>query len=71
MFKIVTKIIVDRLALVTSKIISLNQFGFFKRRNVKDCIVSAFECVNLLKMHCFGGNMAVKIEIHKAFETLD
>lgn len=51
-------------------IIFLNQFGFIKGRHIKDCIDAAFDCVNIMNRKCFGGNMVVRIDIRKAFDTL-
>lgn len=67
LFKIVTKIIDDRLALVASRILSPQQFGFTKRHNISDCIIAASECVNLLDKK---GIVAIKIDIKKAFDSL-
>ena len=36
--KIITKILVDHLVVIASKIISSNQFGFIKNRRILDCI---------------------------------
>jgi hypothetical protein len=40
-------------------------------RNIKDCIGLALEAINLLHNKAFGGNLALKIDISKAFDTLD
>lgn len=34
LFKVITKIISDRLALIASRIVSLNQFGFIRGRQI-------------------------------------
>ena len=52
MFKVVTRILADRLSVLASHIISLNQFGFLKGRSITNC-------------------MAMKIDVKKAFDTLD
>ena len=69
--KIITKILVDHLVVIASKIISSNQFGFIKNRRILDCIIGTSEGVNLLNKIGFSGNMALKIDIRKAFDTID
>lgn len=48
LYKIITKIIADRLAMIPAKIVSYNQFGFVKGHRIEDCNVAALECFNLL-----------------------
>ena len=69
--KIIAKILADRLALITTRIISCQQFGFLKNKSISDCISGASEGVNLLQKTYFRGNMAIKIDIRKAFNTMD
>ena len=71
LFKISSKILADRLARVTSRIISPQQFSFIRDRHIEDCIALASDCVNVLQKKCYGGNLAMKIDMHKAFNTLD
>ena len=47
-FKIITKILGDRLANIAIRIMSCNQFGFLKNCQILDCIVGASQGVNLL-----------------------
>jgi hypothetical protein len=70
-FKIISKIIADRLALILPTIISEEQRGFIHDRNIKDCLCIASEATNLLHNKAFGGNLALKIDISKAFDTLE
>lgn len=70
-FKVISKIIANRLASILPSIISDNQKGFIKGRNIKDCLCLASEAVNLLDKKAYGGNLALKIDITKAFDTLD
>lgn len=70
-FKVISKVLADRLAVLMPHIISKEQRGFIKGRNIKDCIFLASEAVNLLDKKAFGGNIAFKIDIAKAFDTLD
>ncbi|GAU22346.1 hypothetical protein TSUD_106740 [Trifolium subterraneum] len=70
-FKIISKIIADRLAKIMPFIISEEQMGFIHDRNIKDCLCIASEAANLLHNKSFGGNLALKIDISKAFDTLE
>ncbi|XP_019433073.1 PREDICTED: uncharacterized protein LOC109339968 [Lupinus angustifolius] len=70
-FKIITKVLADRLASIAARIFSPNQRGFIKDRNIKDCICIASEAINLLEHKTFGGNLAIKLDITKAFDTMD
>jgi len=68
--KIISKILADRLALVATRIISPNQYGFVQGRQIQDCIGIASEVINLLSKKVHGGNVTYKVDIHKAFDTL-
>jgi hypothetical protein len=70
-FKIISKIIADGLANIMPSLISEEQMGFIHDRNIKDCLCIASEAVNLLHNKSFGGNLALKIDISKAFDTLE
>jgi len=70
LFKIITKILVDKLMVITSRIISLSQNDFIKGRSVKDCICITFEA-NVLSKKVNDGNIAIKIDIIKAFDTIN
>ncbi|KAK3221896.1 hypothetical protein Dsin_008921 [Dipteronia sinensis] len=71
LFKVSSKILADRLAQIAARIVSPQQFGFIRDRHVKDCIALTSDCVNVLHKKCYGGNVAMKIDIRKAFDTLD
>jgi len=70
-FKIISKILADKLAPLMPIIISKEQRGFIQGRNVKDCVCLASEAVNLMDQRSFGGNLALKVDFSKAFDTLD
>jgi hypothetical protein len=70
-FKIISKVLADRLAKIMPTLISKEQRGFIQGRNIKDCICLTSEAINLLHKKSFGGNVAIKIDIYKAFDTLD
>ncbi|KAF1871994.1 hypothetical protein Lal_00012213 [Lupinus albus] len=70
-FKIITKVIADRLALVAPNIVSCHQRCFIKEKQILDCLCSTSEAINLLGHKTCGGNLAIKIDIKKAFDTMD
>lgn len=66
-FKIITKVLADRLANLVPKIISEHQRGFIKGRSIGDCISVVSEAINLLDNRAFGGNLALKFDLKNAF----
>lgn len=70
-FKIITKILADRVGIVASKIVSVHQRGFIPGRHIQDCIMTASEVVNTLHKKTYGSNIALKIDVRKAFDTLN
>lgn len=69
-FKIISKVLADRLAIVAPKIVSVQQKGFIKGRSILDCICSTSEAINRLDNRAFGGNIALKFAIMKAYCTV-
>lgn len=70
-FKLIPKILADRIASIAAKIISPTQHGFIKGRRIHHAIGLTSECYNLLHYKSHGGNVGLKIDISKAFDTLD
>jgi len=70
-FKIVSKILADRLVVICMQIISPQQRGFFRNRNVSNCGILDSEVINLLTKKQLGGNIAIKVDIRTTFDTLD
>lgn len=70
-FKVITKFFAERLRTIMSNIISTNQKGFIKGRKIVDCICLTSEVINMLLNKVFGGNLAIRIDICKAFNTID
>lgn len=70
-FKIISKVLADRLAVLAPNLMSHNQCGFVKGRSIRSCIEVTSEAVNLLKYRTFGGNLDLKMIFLKAFDTLD
>ncbi|XP_058770393.1 uncharacterized protein LOC131644024 [Vicia villosa] len=69
--KIITKILADRLALLMPSIVSAEQCAFIRGRNIKDCVCVTSEAINLLPNKCKQGNLAIKVDVAKAFDTLN
>jgi hypothetical protein len=70
-FKIISKVLADRLAQIMPHIVSKERRGFIKGRQIKDCICLTSEAINLLHKKSYGSNLAIKIDIAKAFDTVD
>ncbi|GAU35044.1 hypothetical protein TSUD_30100 [Trifolium subterraneum] len=70
-FKLISKVLADRLAQIMPNLISKEQRGLIHGRNIKDCLCLASEAANLLHSKTFGGNLALKIDVTKAFDTLE
>ncbi|CAI8589995.1 unnamed protein product [Vicia faba] len=70
-FKIISKTFVDRLSRIMIFLVSKEHKGFIKRRNIKDYLCLAYEVANLLDRKTLGGNTALKVDITKAFDTIN
>lgn len=66
-FKIITKTLANRLGSIDNRVISAQQAAFIKGCQISDCIGMVSEAINIL----FGANVAIKLDIVKAFDTLD
>ncbi|XP_057766454.1 uncharacterized protein LOC130986892 [Salvia miltiorrhiza] len=69
-FKIVTKILACRLNIVAADIVHPHKFGFISRGSIHECIRLASEGVNCMEHYLKGRNMAIKVDILKAFYTI-
>ncbi|XP_057808807.1 uncharacterized protein LOC131023278 [Salvia miltiorrhiza] len=69
-FKIISKVLATRLSAIAADTVTPNQFGFIKGRSIHDCIMLGSEGVNCMKRSHGGRNIACKIYITKAFDTL-
>jgi len=70
-FKIITKVLADRLSHILPNLISKEQRGFIRGRNIKGCIALTSEAINVLNKRSFRGNLALKIDVSKGFDTLN
>ncbi|XP_057791242.1 uncharacterized protein LOC131008375 [Salvia miltiorrhiza] len=69
-FKIISKILASRRSVIAARCVSNNQFGFIAGRSIHDCIMLGSEGFNCMKRVNRGSNMACKIDIRKAFDTM-
>jgi len=53
------------------RIISVEQRGFIRDRNISECVILASEAINILDKRQYGCNIALKFDIAKAFDTMD
>lgn len=70
MLKIITRLLASRLGNIAKEIISYHQFGFIPGKRIHDSIVVASDGINCLSCKAYWGNMALKIDIKKAFDTV-
>ncbi|XP_058775306.1 uncharacterized protein LOC131649564 [Vicia villosa] len=70
-FKIISKVLADRLASIMPVLVLQEQRGFIHGRHIHECIGLASEAINLLDSKSWCGNIALKVDISKAFDTLD
>ncbi|XP_057775251.1 uncharacterized protein LOC130994230 [Salvia miltiorrhiza] len=69
-FKVLSKILATRLSSVAADCVTHNQFSFIRGRLIHDCIMLGSEGVNCMNRSCNGMNMACKVDIKKAFDTM-
>ena len=67
----ITRILAAILNMIVVKIVSHNQFGFLRDRRTHDCISLASETFNCLDSSNAGHNLAIQIDIKKAFYTMN
>ncbi|KAL8510795.1 hypothetical protein ACS0TY_017570 [Phlomoides rotata] len=70
LFKVFTKILATRLGPVVTKLLSPHQFRFVPGKSIHNCILYASEGNNCLDNTSVQGNVAIKVDIRKAFDTV-
>ena len=68
-YKIISKVIVNRLKPLIPNIISLEQSGFVKGRQILDEVILVHEVIHSLKSTRRSG-MTVKLDIAKSYDKL-
>lgn len=68
--KIIAKILADRLATIMPFLVSIKKRGFIHGRNIQDCTCLASEAINVLDNKNKYENLALKVYIAMAFDTI-
>ena len=70
LYKVLSKVLANRLKLVLQKCISDNQSAFVPGRSILDNAMVAIEVVHYMKLKTKGkqGNVALKLDISKAYD---
>ncbi|XP_019262748.1 PREDICTED: uncharacterized protein LOC109240551 [Nicotiana attenuata] len=68
--KIISKVICSRLGPILPRIISANQSGFVKGRNISENIMLAQEIVHGIKKPTEGSNVVIKVYMAKAYDRV-
>ena len=72
-YKILAKVLANRMKKLLPRIISHEQSAFVSRRSITDNILVAFEIIHHMKRKSKGkkGDVAFKIYISKAYDKID
>ncbi|XP_042443883.1 uncharacterized protein LOC122028980 [Zingiber officinale] len=69
-YKIISKLMAQRMASVLGKVISPSQSGFVPGRLISDNILMAQELDHKLNYHIRGGNLILKLDMAKAYDRV-
>ncbi|KAK3189736.1 hypothetical protein Dsin_029297 [Dipteronia sinensis] len=69
LFKIIPKIMADRMGKIVSRISTRNQVTFIKGRSITNCSAMVSKGVHMLDQKAFGGNLGLNLDVKKAFDT--
>lgn len=71
-YKIVSKIIIERMRSILKRIVSLNQWGFVEGRWIAENIVIAQEVISKVKKHKGKkGLIAINVDLNKAYDRIE
>jgi hypothetical protein len=70
LYKIITKIIANRLKPFLSKSLSMEQMGFLKGRHIQDAIGTVHECLHNIKKKSLK-SLLLKLDLQKAYDCIN
>lgn len=70
-YKVITKILANRIAAVLNVLISPSQNAFVKGRKIRDNILLAQELFAGFHLHPYLPKCAIKVDFHKAYDKVD
>ncbi|XP_026444154.1 uncharacterized protein LOC113344383 [Papaver somniferum] len=70
-FKIITKIINTRMISMMTKLITPQQVAYIKGRSIQEQIILASKMVNEMNKKRRGGNVALKLDISQAYDSVN
>lgn len=73
LYKILAKVLANRLKAILPGLISENQSAFVPGRNISDNVLVAFEVLHFMKRKNYGseGEIALKLDVSKAYDRVD
>lgn len=73
LYKVIAKVLSNRLQVILPDIISENQSAFVPNRNITDNVLVAFEMLHYMKQKKKGleGEVALKLDVSKAYDRVD